>query len=138
LAPLELQRVRTTVASDIAVVWPIDVVSRAIFNLVRNALQASTEHSEVELNVAPLDEQRVRISVIDRGAGMSQEHLARAGEPFFTTKAPGTGTGLGLFVTRSSITQLNGTLTLASEPGHGTTATVVLPRDVVAATGMMA
>jgi two-component system sensor histidine kinase RegB len=138
LAPVELQRVRTTVASDIAVVWPIDVVSRAIFNLVRNALQASTEHSEVELDVAPLDEQRVRISVIDRGAGMSQEHLARAGEPFFTTKAPGTGTGLGLFVTRSSITQLNGTLTLASEPGHGTTATVVLPRDVVAATGMMA
>ena len=62
---------------------------------------------------------------------MSAEHLARAGEPFFTTKAPGMGTGLGLFVTRSSLKQLGGTLTVSSEPGHGTTATVVLPIDVV-------
>ena len=118
-------------SSDVAVLWPVDVVARAVFNLVRNGLQASTEQSEVAIDVAPLDTKHVRISVIDRGAGMSAEHLARAGEPFFTTKAPGMGTGLGLFVTRSSLKQLGGTLTVSSEPGHGTTATVVLPIDVV-------
>lgn len=62
---------------------------------------------------------------------MSTEQLARAGEPFFTTKPPGVGTGLGLFVARSSIEQLGGSLSLASSAGQGTTATVLLPRDVV-------
>jgi two-component system sensor histidine kinase RegB len=65
---------------------------------------------------------------------MTPEHLARAGEPFFTTKAPGIGTGLGLFVARSSIEQLGGTFSLTSVPGHGTTAHIVLPLDVVSTT----
>jgi signal transduction histidine kinase len=70
--------------------------------------------------------------VIDRGTGMTPEHLGRAGEPFFTTKPAGAGTGLGLFVARATIEQLGGSLALASTVGQGTTATIVLPRDVVA------
>jgi two-component system sensor histidine kinase RegB len=73
----------------------------------------------------------VRIVTVDRGAGMTPETLGRAGEPFFTTKAPGAGTGLGLFVTRSTVEQLGGRLTLDSRPGLGTTATIMLPTDVV-------
>ena len=66
---------------------------------------------------------------------MSADHLSHAGEPFFTTKPAGDGTGLGLFVARSSIEQLGGSLSLSSTVGQGTTATVILPRDVVSATG---
>jgi two-component system sensor histidine kinase RegB len=131
LSQAERRRVRTRLRADIPVVWPVEVVARAIFNLVRNGLQASTELSEVEIDVVATDDGHVQISVVDRGSGMAPEHLARAGEPFFTTKAPGIGTGLGLFVTRSSIEQLGGTFSLTSVPGQGTTAHIVLPLDVV-------
>ena len=53
--------------------------------------------------------------------------LSRAGEPFFTTKEPGQGMGLGLFLTRAVIEQLGGSLQLQSVPGEGTTATLRLP-----------
>jgi two-component system sensor histidine kinase RegB len=58
---------------------------------------------------------------------MSPSVLERAGEPFFTTRAPGHGTGLGLFVLRLHAERLGGTLQLTSEPGAGTTATVEWP-----------
>ncbi|SMP70236.1 two-component system, sensor histidine kinase RegB [Neorhodopirellula lusitana] len=65
--------------------------------------------------------------VVDRGHGMSEEVLGRAGEPFFTTKEPGRGIGLGLFLTRNVITRLGGRLNFESNPGSGTRATVILP-----------
>jgi two-component system sensor histidine kinase RegB len=133
LSPADARRVRLQTSGSITVMWPVEVVVRALLNLTRNGLQASTEYANVELDAVMPDERHVRVSVLDHGSGMSPDHLARAGEPFFTTKAPGLGTGLGLFVARSSIEQLGGTLTLASVPGHGTTAVIVLPRDVVAA-----
>jgi two-component system sensor histidine kinase RegB len=133
LSPAEARRVRLQTSGPVAVRWPVEVVVRALLNLTRNGLQASTEYADVELDAVAKDDGQVRVSVIDHGSGMSADHLARAGEPFFTTKAPGLGTGLGLFVARSSIEQLGGALTLASTPGHGTTAVVVLPRDVVSA-----
>jgi two-component system, sensor histidine kinase RegB len=61
-----------------------------------------------------------RLSVEDEGAGMPAEVLARAGEPFFTTKPPGEGMGLGLFLARAVLDQLGGRLELRSAPGQGT------------------
>jgi two-component system sensor histidine kinase RegB len=58
---------------------------------------------------------------------MTPEVLARAGEPFFTTKAPGQGTGLGLFIARTLAEQLGGALEIQSHPGRGTTARITLP-----------
>jgi two-component system, sensor histidine kinase RegB len=125
-------RVEVRVADDVSVVWPVEVVARAVGNLVQNGLQASTAPDGVRLEAGPIADDRIRISAIDNGAGMAPEDLARAGEPFFTTKPPGRGTGLGLFVTRSSLEQLGGTLSLSSLPGRGTTATAVLPANVIA------
>jgi len=71
----------------------------------------------------------VRIVVADEGPGMSADVLARAGEPFFTTKAPGSGMGLGLFLARSLAEQLGGTLSLDSTTGRGTRATLELPAE---------
>jgi two-component system, sensor histidine kinase RegB len=132
LSPAEITRVSIDVPDD-RIVWPVDVIARAIGNLVQNALQAST--APVSLIVTPAGDGRIRMTVTDRGEGMSADHLSRAGEPFFTTKPAGAGTGLGLFVARSSIEQLGGSLSLSSAVGQGTTATVILPRDVVSATG---
>lgn len=58
---------------------------------------------------------------------MSPEVLARAGEPFFTTKPPGRGLGLGLFLGKNLAERLGGSLTLHSEPNAGTTACLSLP-----------
>jgi two-component system sensor histidine kinase RegB len=71
--------------------------------------------------------ERVQVGVRDDGHGMSPETLGRAGEPFFTTRPPGRGTGLGLFVVRLHAERLGGTLQLASTPGHGTTASLEWP-----------
>jgi two-component system sensor histidine kinase RegB len=73
----------------------------------------------------------VRITVVDHGVGMTAEERARAGEPFFTTKPAGAGTGLGLFVARSTVEQLGGQLLLTSEAGHGTRVAMTLPHDVL-------
>ena len=61
------------------------------------------------------------ITVRDRGCGMTADVLARAGEPFFTTKPPGQGLGLGLFLARSLAEQLGGRFSIDSSPSRGTT-----------------
>jgi two-component system sensor histidine kinase RegB len=134
LSPSDWDRVDVTMSSPATrVVWPINVVARALGNVLQNALQASAPSDRVRLEVRTVDGQQVRMIVTDRGPGMPPEQLARAGEPFFTTKAAGVGTGLGLFVARSSAEQLGGELSLSSTIGHGTSVTIMLPFDVVGA-----
>jgi PAS domain S-box-containing protein len=69
----------------------------------------------------------VRMSVADTGTGMDEATLARATEPFFSTKGIGQGTGLGLSMVHGLVTQLGGALTLISKPGHGTAVELWLP-----------
>jgi len=97
-----------------------------VLPLLRNAFAAAADGSRVRVAVE-CEGDRVRVRVHDRGHGMSPSVLERAGEPFFTTRAPGHGTGLGLFVLRLHAERLGGTLQLTSEPGAGTTATVEWP-----------
>ena len=99
---------------------------RVLVNLLDNALRASAASEVVELRAA-VDRDALRLEVLDRGSGMSAELLRRAQRPFFTTRAGGAGTGLGLFVSRRIVEGLGGTLTLRSLPGAGTRATVTLP-----------
>jgi two-component system, sensor histidine kinase RegB len=81
----------------------------------------------VRLRVA-VDERTLRVTVEDAGPGMTAEVLARAVEPFFSTKPPGKGMGLGLFLARTLAEGLGGQLTIQSEPGAGATARLDLPR----------
>jgi CheY-like chemotaxis protein len=69
----------------------------------------------------------VRLSVKDTGAGMDEATLARAVEPFFSTKGIGKGTGLGLSMVHGLALQLNGALGISSRPGEGTTIDLWLP-----------
>ncbi len=107
-------------------VGPPRALGDALRGLLKNALQASGPAATVTLRVTA-GRGRVRATVQDRGPGMPPEVLARVGEPFFTTKGPGEGMGLGLFLTRALAEQLGGELHIASRPGSGTEAWIDLP-----------
>jgi len=70
----------------------------------------------------------VALAVCDTGCGMSPEVLARAFDPFYTTKAPGQGTGLGLSQVYGFVKQSGGHISIESQPGSGTTVSIHLPR----------
>jgi len=67
-------------------------------------------------------------TVCDQGPGLSAEVAARLGEPFVTTKEPGQGTGLGLFLVRRFAEQLGGRFGIESKPGEGTRARLEIPQ----------
>jgi two-component system sensor histidine kinase RegB len=104
----------------------VSAVSRALRGVIHNALQASHEGQSVELRVA-CDAQRCELLVRDSGSGMEPAVLAHAGEPFFTTKEPGRGMGLGLFLTRAVFERLGGSLAIESHTGTGTQVVLSLP-----------
>jgi two-component system sensor histidine kinase RegB len=114
---------------SVVVRGPRKGLSRALRSLLKNALQASPPDSLVtlRLKLEGTRGEQVLAEVSDRGPGMPAEILSRAGEPFFTTKVPGEGMGLGLFLTQALATQLGGGLELDSQPGAGTHAKLRLP-----------
>jgi two-component system sensor histidine kinase RegB len=99
----------------------------ALRTLLKNAAEAGPADGRVAVRLERGPDM-VTVVVEDHGRGMSAEEAARAGEPFFTTKAPGHGMGLGLFVARAVVERLGGGLELDSQPGRGTTARLRLPR----------
>jgi two-component system sensor histidine kinase RegB len=98
-------------------------------NLVANALDASGPGDVVSLAVTA-NGSRVAFAVRDHGPGMSADTLERAGEPFFTTKPPGSGYGLGLFLVRHFAERHGGSLVVDSAPERGTTVVLELPRGL--------
>jgi len=106
----------------------------ALLNLFVNARDAMDGAGTIILQVDAADHpgslsdgRYVRIRVTDDGPGMDEPTLARATEPFFTTKGPGKGTGLGLSMVQGLAAQSGGALELASRPGAGTSVSVWLP-----------
>lgn len=120
-------------------------LEQAVMNLVINAVDASPADGTVEVRVehavragrsdaqddGPLDggspDVEVRVSVLDRGPGIPLELHERVVEPFFTTKAPGEGTGLGLSVAHSAMQEAGGALEIAEREGGGAQLSLVLP-----------
>jgi two-component system, cell cycle sensor histidine kinase and response regulator CckA len=116
-------------------------LEQVLVNLVANSRDAVGAGGGVAIRTdnVDLDEQTaamhvglqpgsfVRVTVTDDGAGMAPETIARAFEPFFTTKPTGHGTGLGLATVYGIVTRLNGSVSIYSEPGRGTSMRVYLP-----------
>ncbi|NDV25416.1 cache domain-containing protein [Desulfovibrio sp. JC010] len=108
-------------------------ISQVILNLIKNAAQALSEekntHKIPTITIrTSSDENFVRVEIEDNGPGMDNDKLKRVFEPFYSTKRPGVGTGLGLSVSYFIVTQNHGgTITADSTPGEGTRFTISLP-----------
>jgi two-component system sensor histidine kinase HydH len=111
-------------------------VERTTLNLVQNALQAMDVGGTLTVELAAADD-TVRLSIADDGCGMTPEVRAHAFEPFMSSKpvdpnGVAHASGLGLAVAKRLIEKNNGTISLESDPGAGTTVTVTLPALAVA------
>jgi len=115
-----LVRLETTKGDPVLYV-PVQTWIRTLKGLLKNSADSDPE-GEIVCRAVNL-EGRLQITISDRGFGMTPEVLERAGEPFFTTKGPGEGLGLGLFLARTLAERFGGRLWLKSTPGAGTSVT---------------
>jgi signal transduction histidine kinase len=92
-------------------------------------IRATNVDTDAPLSAEVMPGRFVLIEVMDTGAGMPPEVLARVFEPFFTTKPTGQGTGLGLSMAYGFVKQSGGDIVLKSEPGKGTSVRIYLPRS---------
>ncbi len=106
---------------------PQEAVAQAIRNLIHNGLDAAGGDGRVRISTR-LENDTVVLEIHDNGAGMSEAVLGRIGEPFFTTKEPGRGMGLGLYLTRNVISRLGGQMEFNSHTDRGTTVSVRIPK----------
>ena len=101
------------------------LLARALTNVIENALHAMPGEGRLVVRAEAAGDGRVKIDVVDSGVGMDAEALGRIFEPYFSTKA--TGTGLGLTIARRNVELNGGTIAVASTPGVGTTVSMWLP-----------
>jgi signal transduction histidine kinase len=103
-----------------------DHMNQVFLNLLLNACQAMSEGGTLRLDLHPTDT-TVELTVQDTGCGIPQEQLSKIFDPFFSTKAVGEGTGLGLTVIHGILQEHQGAIRVTSVPGQGTTFIVSLP-----------
>jgi signal transduction histidine kinase len=136
---------RVELGADLPMIWAdAEKIHQVLVNLLTNALAATPaggvvairagarpatpEETEVgKRSVDGVVKTMVTVAVSDTGCGMPGADLQKAFMPFFTTKAIGTGTGLGLFLSRETVQAHGGTLSIESEVGKGTTVVLSLP-----------
>jgi PAS domain S-box-containing protein len=136
-----------TATSDTVLATPVEV-QQILMNLATNAalsmeekggtiqinikeIYVDADSSALEAEMVPGD--YVQLMVSDTGSGMTQEVMERIFEPFFTTREVGRGTGMGLAVVYGIVKSLHGNITVESEPGAGTTISVLLPKAMCTA-----
>jgi signal transduction histidine kinase len=104
-------------------------LNQLFFNIIRNSIQAirdAARPGEVRV-ISKVVDQGIEIRISDNGVGMNAEQLDRAFEPFYTTRAVGSGAGLGLSTARNIVLAHSGHIDIASTPAVGTTVTLFFP-----------
>ena len=142
---LSLQPLMSSIRIDIELdadqdaVWAnTDQLRQVFLNLLLNAadaisMRADRENGVVRIRTRTLDSnaneksQRIQIDFEDNGVGMSSEQMDNIFDPFYTTKEPGKGTGLGLAVSYMIVERIGGTIIAHSIPGQGSTLSVQIP-----------
>jgi C4-dicarboxylate-specific signal transduction histidine kinase len=134
---LPLETVTVTCTSDHRVRARGSELQQVFVNLVKNAVEAVSEHhgeptaegwgGRVDVHIDAVG-RHARARVVDNGSGIPAEQQGTIFDPFYTTKPPGRGTGLGLNIVYRILTKYRGTVQVASAPGAGTTFEVRLPR----------
>jgi len=130
LMAFHLRQRHIVVVTDYAPAPPVRAdrqqLRQVFLNLLTNAADAMPQGGTLTARVCPAPALTV-VELADTGAGIPPEALSRIWEPFFTTKPEGKGTGLGLGICRHIVEEHGGSITLDSQPGHGTVARVTLP-----------
>jgi two-component system nitrogen regulation sensor histidine kinase NtrY len=101
------------------------LIGRALTNIIENALHAMPGGGTLTIDAALAPHKRVQLRVTDTGVGMDADSMAKIFEPYFSTKA--IGTGLGLTIAKRNVEANGGTISVASERGKGTSVTMAVP-----------
>lgn len=105
-----------------------NVLKQILLNIIMNALQAMEKGGgKLIVETTAAGEDHVAVIIADNGLGIQPEAIERIFDRYFTTKKPGEGTGLGLFVTKNLVESVGGTIKVTSRIGGGTTFAVTLP-----------
>ncbi len=103
-------------------------LQQVFINIILNALDAMPQGGTLKIKLSQADHRAI-VRISDTGTGIKPEHLPHIFDPFFTTKGIGKGTGLGLSIGYAIIKEHEGYILVDSEPGKGTTFTIVLPLE---------
>jgi two-component system NtrC family sensor kinase len=106
------------------------LIQEVIMNILINAYDAISEKGEIEIMSGIKDEKHIFFSIRDNGIGLKENELDKIFDPFYTTKDPGEGTGLGLWVSLGIVENHNGQIKVNSIPNKETNFIVILPTEV--------
>ena len=102
-------------------------INQVFINLVTNAAHAMDGNGRLEISTTPVDDTWIEIKFKDNGCGISEEHIEKIMDPFFTTKPTGKGTGLGLSIVKRIVDEHGGEIHIDSKAGVGTQVRLILP-----------
>ncbi len=105
----------------------VDSIKQVFLNIIINAIHAMPRGGELSISTQSVDDEWIMIRFSDTGIGIAEENLKNVFSPFFTTKALGKGTGLGMYISHSMIEKEGGDIFVESEEGKGTTFIVMVP-----------
>lgn len=105
----------------------IGSIEQVLMNLVLNARDAIPDMGKVTIRTLPIDDKQVLLEIEDTGSGIDEATQAKLFQPFFTTKEPGKGTGLGLASVQRIMNKINGSISVSSQVGQGTTFRLKIP-----------
>jgi two-component system NtrC family sensor kinase len=128
----EIQKRSTTVEEKLDPHLPImnanpNLLKQIFLNLIVNALQAMGNGGRLFLETSRADHATIRVRVKDSGPGIAKDAIGKIFLPFFTTKVPGEGTGLGLFMTGKNVERLGGRIHVEGGEGEGACFTLLFP-----------
>lgn len=112
--------------SEVKVRGNVEKLQQVFINLIKNSIQAMPNGGTVTIEVVTTDRDDVRIVVADTGPGFPEDVLSKIFQPYFTTKAD--GSGLGLALAYKAITDYGGSIEAANNPGGGARIEIVLPK----------
>ena len=104
-----------------------NLLKQIFLNLMMNALQAMDAGGCISIDSSLGDDMMIRVRIRDTGTGIPPDALEKIFTPYYTTKEPGDGTGLGLYVTRNNVDRLHGIMQVESTEGEGTCFTLFFP-----------
>ncbi|MDD2335434.1 MAG: ATP-binding protein [Geobacteraceae bacterium] len=128
----EIQKHSITVCEELDPHLPLvkansNLLKQIFLNLIVNALQAMDTSGCLMIDSSLTEDMKVRVRIRDNGSGIPHDALEKIFTPFYTTKEPGVGTGLGLYVTSTNVDRLHGSIQVESSEGEGSCFTLLFP-----------